>query len=426
MAIQFGHINDYSRAGSRKNPETKKTTTGCLGEAFRVEGYASHVKEPKEPIILFGSRDEIDKALEAYREGFRDSRGHKLRTDGKELLAGIFSFPPGTTKEKFLESLPTVIYFLIKKYGSSLRCILSHEDEPFLDETGEHHGEIHYHLHFFVVPEPHENFRDYHPGIKAKWQAKKDGLNHWDADQQYKWRMGDWQDELYREVGLPLGLVKERPKELQEKRLSRRQQRIINDAKKTSIKIQDDAKEKLSEANNILKKSKKEAKRIIQSAESEASKINKASETTSIIVETLTKKIEALKVEAIEEETKIEKLKLVANNEAQSIINKSKSEAKLILENAKETSEKNIKDSESNAQVIKRNAWKSAMDITKAAKREESRIINNARVFIDKLLEKVSKLQGGNSIVIWARKFLKSVDKKDDHHVVKAVVKKKR
>jgi hypothetical protein len=162
MAYQFGHINPYSRTGSKKDTGAK-TTAGCLGEAFREDGYASHVKDPKEPSLLLGSRKEIDTALKTYREGFRDSRGHKLRKDGMELLAGIFSWPPGTTKKKFLEGLPTLIYFLMKKYGSSLKCVLSHEDEPFLDETGKHHGETHFHVHFFVVPEPDENFRDYHP-----------------------------------------------------------------------------------------------------------------------------------------------------------------------------------------------------------------------------------------------------------------------
>lgn len=255
MAYQFAHIHAYSQSGSSRNPNPK-TTAGCLGEAFREEGMASHVKNPKEPEILLGSREELSNSIKKYRENFKDSRGHKLRKDGKELLAGVFSWPPGTLKNQFTESLPTVLFFLMKKYSKSLRCVLSHEDEPFLDENGKYHGQTHFHIHFFIVPEAIENFRDYHPGIYAKWKVKKDGLNHWDADDRYKWSMGDWQNEVYHEVSLPLGWEKERPKEKIEKRLSSREQKIITTAKELSIQIQDEARKK---AEMIVKDAKQKA-----------------------------------------------------------------------------------------------------------------------------------------------------------------------
>jgi len=320
---QFAHIDAYSKTGSKKDLEPK-TTAGCLGEAFREEGFATHVKNPKEPVLLLGSRVEIETSLKAYEEGFRDSRCHKLRKDGKELLAEVFSWPPGTTKEEFEASLLIVLFNLMERYGVSLRCVLSHEDEPYLDENGKHHGETHYHIHAFVVPEPEENFRDYHPGIMAKWKARKEGLNHWDQDKFYKWSMGDWQDEINRKVGIPLGWVKARPKELQEKRLSRREQRIINAAKEKSIQIQDEAKkeaEKIekvakaradeqtrlilqdakkkakTEAENIIKQAldtaKKEAEKTIHNAKAEADKIkNKAVHDATMIRENLEKQRE--------------------------------------------------------------------------------------------------------------------------------------
>jgi hypothetical protein len=82
--------------------------------------------------------------------------------------------------------------------------------------------------------------------------------------------MGDWQEELYREVGLPLGLVKERPKELQEKRLSRREERIIIAAKETSILIQAEAKEKSEKIVTEAKEKMNEAKQVLQEAKSDA------------------------------------------------------------------------------------------------------------------------------------------------------------
>jgi len=266
MAYQFGHINAYSQTGSI-NSSNPKITTGCLGEAFRDEGMASHVNDPKKPIILLGSREEINSALKNYEDKFKDSRGHKLRKDGKELLAGVLSWLLGTASNQYNMYLPLIIFYLMKKYGSSLRCILSHEDEPFFDETGKYHGETHFHIHFFVVPKSTENFRDYHPGLMAKWQAKEDGLNHWEADDRYKWRMGDWQDELNREVGIPLGWLKARPKELQGKRLSRRQYKIIKAAKEESIQIKNEAK---IEAKKIIENANTQANSLINNAEKKA------------------------------------------------------------------------------------------------------------------------------------------------------------
>jgi len=310
MAYQFAHIIPYSRTGSKKDPEPK-TTAGCLGEAFREQGFAAHVENPKQPVLLLGSSVEIDTSLKAYREGFRDSRGHKLRKDGKELLAEVPSWPPGTTKEEFEASLHIVLFNLMERYGSSLRCVLYHEDEPFLDETGKHHGEIHFHIHAFIVPEPDENFRNYHPGMMAKWQARKEGLNHWEQDKRYKWTMGDWQDEINRKVGIPLGWVKARPKELREKRLSRREQRIINAAKEKSIQIQDAAKKKAeAEAENIIKQAldtaKKEAEKIIHNANAEADKIiNNAVHDATMIGENLEKQREKILTDTSKDQKEI-------------------------------------------------------------------------------------------------------------------------
>jgi len=262
MAYQFARIHAYSQSGSTRN-SNPKTTAGCLGEAFRNEGMASHVKTPKKPEILLGSREEIDLAIKNYRENFKDSRGHKLRKDGKELLAGVVSWPPGTSKNFFNDSLNVVKFFIMNKYGSSLKCVVSHEDEPYLDEKGKHHGETHYHIHFFVVPKSHENFRDYHEGIYAKWQARKEGLNHWKQDIRYKRSMGDWQEKFYREVGIHLGWKKERPKKLKEKRLSNREYKIIKDAKEKSVQIQNDAK---IEAEKIISDSKEQAEIVLQNA----------------------------------------------------------------------------------------------------------------------------------------------------------------
>jgi len=325
MAYQFARIHAYSQSGSTKNPNPK-TTAGTLGEAFRDEGMASHVKNPKEPEILLGSSEDINNAIKKYREFFKDSRDHKLRKDGKELLAGVVSWPPGTSKEIFNDGLSVVIFFLMKKYGSSLKCVVSHVDEPFLDENGKHHGETHFHIHFFVVPEPNENFRDYHEGIYAKWQARKEGLNHWEQDERYKWRMGDWQDEFYREVGIHLGCEKERPKELKEKRLSNKEYKIIKTAKEKSVQLQNDAKMKAEKEiakilNNVNEKANKQAEIIIKKAKNDA-KI----EAEKIITNTKEKLNEAKQIrDNAKNEADLQKN--IAKNKADEIIKNANDEA---------------------------------------------------------------------------------------------------
>jgi len=242
MNYQFAHVYTYSQSGGKKGGFK---VSGCLGEAFRDDGFTSHIEKPDKEIgLLYGSRGDVEKAVEAYQEGFKDSRGHKLRKDGKSLLAGVFSWPPGTKKEAFEAGNKVLLEYLQKEYGPALRCVLTHEDEPFL--RGDHKGETHFHIHFHVVPEPDQSMKELHPGLKAKADARADGKNVFDQDQAYKWAMGDWQDKINREVGARLGLIRLGPKE---KRLSRREQKVLDDAEKKAQGIKETA---VKEAESII------------------------------------------------------------------------------------------------------------------------------------------------------------------------------
>jgi hypothetical protein len=86
-----------------------------------------------------------------------------------------------------------------------------------------------------VVPELSQNMKELHPGLKAKADARAEGKNVFDQDQAYKWAMGDWQDKINREVGAVLGLVRLGP---QQKRLSRREQKILDDAQKAANQLE--------------------------------------------------------------------------------------------------------------------------------------------------------------------------------------------
>jgi len=246
MAYQFAHIYTYSKSGGKKGDFK---VSGCLGEAFRDDGFCDHITNPEKNVSLaFGDRAAAEKAIQNYEDNFKDSRGHKLRKDGKALVAGVFSYPPGTTEEMFQERTEYLIKWLKKEYGSGLRCVLSHKDENFKQK--ELSDQIHYHTHFFVVPEITENIDKYHPGIAAKKKARADKKNKLGEDLAYKWAMGDWQDKINKELGQLFGLDRERPEEQKEKRLSRREYKILAAAEA----IKDTCKEKENILNDKMSK----------------------------------------------------------------------------------------------------------------------------------------------------------------------------
>jgi len=128
---------------------------------------------------------------------------------------------------------------------------------------------------------------------------------------------------------------------------------------------------------------------------------------------------EALVEKGIEasREIKIE-AKEKAENEADEIIRKAKkeadkinTEAKGILQTAKNQADKIKESAEADAKKTKDDAWHVAQTITDASKKEAASILNKAKGFINLLLDKVSKLQGGESLVKWAKTYIISVNK---------------
>jgi hypothetical protein len=257
MGVQFFHVNAYSMGG--KNP-----VSGCLGEAFRLgDQYTTHIEKPVKPTPLFGSLEGINSALERYVLETTDKRGHKLRKDAMSLLAGVYSFPPGTTEAEYQKGLPEVVAACHKRYGGNLRAIVPHYDEPY--KTGEHAGETHFHVHFYAVADPPGQFLDLHPGYKAKRAADKHTRNSSPDDKKkyaelgnlaYKAAMKKEQDWWYREAGKKIDLDR---LGLDEGRLSRRAKKRIDSL--------------TGEAVETLKNAQKEAARIQGEAAAAAQKI---------------------------------------------------------------------------------------------------------------------------------------------------------
>ncbi len=164
MSYQFIHIEAYSRSGTKRQINksggkvvsiNKRSARQIGEEACRIEGACSHVANPQEPGRLYGVSplEAVDMA-EAWAEQKKDPKGRKYRADGSCLLAGVISLN-AQDAEKWEAYKVDCLEYLKEQYGPRLKSVVEH-----LDEANPH-------LHFYVVPEPTEDFDDIHVGKKA-------------------------------------------------------------------------------------------------------------------------------------------------------------------------------------------------------------------------------------------------------------------
>ena len=221
MAYQFIHIENYGLSPSKKAKVKKPTVDEVLNEAERKEGYTPHIASPKPPITLYGSINDVRKAVDQYVLGTTDAKGRKLRSDANVLLAGVVSLPRDMGNDWELYKQKS-IKWLQEKYGDRLKAIVEHTDES------------HPHLHFYAVEPPGKPF-DLHPGITAfrKTQGKGKKLAMIQA-------MRDFQDDFWRNVSAPFGLPK----------LGPRKQRLT----RAEWKAQQDQLKKIRQINKIVEK----------------------------------------------------------------------------------------------------------------------------------------------------------------------------
>lgn len=198
-ASQWFHVETYGKTSGKKGKE-RWTSGKVLDEAFRVEGAHPHVKNPREPEILMGSREAVEQAITAL-DGIKDSRGRKRRADSRDLLAGVASFPiPVKRMEQgdpedlrhFERWLKLCTDYLERKYKNQLKAVVFHQDEGFP------------HIHFYVVPET-GRMADIHMGQAASDTAKTQGKR---AESAYVEGMRNWQDEYFQEVGFHCGFTR--------------------------------------------------------------------------------------------------------------------------------------------------------------------------------------------------------------------------
>jgi len=374
MRYQFIHIEAVSKSGRDLyyHNNGKKTVTGhisidsVLGEAGRLDGYISHIENPQPPVILYGDKDrgieDVRQKTDEWNEGSKDARGHKIRKDANILLAGVASYPPKEDNEdekdydaKRNAFEADLIKWLKKVYGEDLALVLRHDDEPF---KGRNEGKIHYHWHYYCVKKPGKKF-DLHPGFKAR--AEKD-ISRQDkknitSDQikealkegklAYRNVMSAFQERFYQELSKFHGFKRYGPIRLRRTRSEQKEFEKIRD--------------------QVIKTAKKEA-------EKEALKITEQ-----------------------------------ANNEADKIRNQAKFNAQSTIQTAETQAAVIRKKADEDAKKTKDDAWKSAKIIKEAAEKQAEAILTNAKGFINVFLEQAAKLPRGETLIKWAKTFIKKV-----------------
>ena len=194
---QFAHINHagLKASNNERGRDKKWTASKILAEAARVPGNIAHVLNPQKPRWIIGSREAVQQRQADWREQAREASGKaRLRATSPSLACAVFSWPRGREPE-WEAYRDAVIAYQLKKFGPK-RVVGAVEH---LDEANQH-------IHVYLVPFDGEPFGTVHPGIAARVRARALPENH--VRIAYAAAMVEWQDELWREMGRPHGLLR--------------------------------------------------------------------------------------------------------------------------------------------------------------------------------------------------------------------------
>jgi hypothetical protein len=184
---QYYHYETYGRNESTAKHKEGSNLESILGEAFREPKYSTHIDQDdtlvSPPEIAFSDIEFEEKTtkkdkLEIQKQRLKElaeayAKAKKLRYIDGCIIAGVVSYPPGTTLEtRNFIFVSLVLPFLKKKWGKNLRCVVTHNDEYFWDDE-EKKKEPHYQDHFYVIPDADGDIRltCLHEGNVAKREA---------------------------------------------------------------------------------------------------------------------------------------------------------------------------------------------------------------------------------------------------------------
>jgi len=186
-SVQFYHYETYGREASEATKKKGSSLYSILGEAFRDPEYSSHVQKidtedhPLEIVytnMIFDKGLGVKEKLNAQKEQLIHlaeayAKAKKLKKKDGCILAGVVSYPQGTTLEMLFDQRERfVLPFLKKKWGANLSCVIGHRDEYYwLDDIKTKIP--HYQDHFYVIQDAEGSKRitQLHAGKVAKNKA---------------------------------------------------------------------------------------------------------------------------------------------------------------------------------------------------------------------------------------------------------------
>jgi len=201
-SYQFFHLETY--AIKPKKGTNRQSAESVARECQRLEKSFPHIKNPKEPELLYGidTLNALSQVIELSRN-LTDNLGRKLRSDAQVISFGVASIKVESTDENWESDevkkwVQDTIDFLKNRFGDSFKSCVKHSDEQFC------------HLHICITPKLDENGRldlnSFHPGLAAQRACK--ATTKKEKDHAYKEAMRLLQDEYYAAVSIQNGQMR--------------------------------------------------------------------------------------------------------------------------------------------------------------------------------------------------------------------------
>lgn len=226
--IVFIHCQTFARKLNRAG----QSVSQIIAEGLRTGGYHPHVSNPRRPVMVFGDAMQFrrlhdDHVTQRKTRVMKNGRVsvRAIRADRHTLFTIVSSYPMPTESVeasseeqiRFKRWLDLTLQWVLEQYGTQLKTAFVHLDEAYP------------HVHFWLLPnDPSADAALLHPGKVAKRateaRLKSAGTPPREAvkagNRALKAAMRDWIDAYHREVGVPLGMLRDGPRR---RRLSRAQ-----------------------------------------------------------------------------------------------------------------------------------------------------------------------------------------------------------
>ena len=205
-SYQFFHLETY--AIKPKKGTLRPSAEAVARECQRAEQSFPHIKNPKEPEVLYGIQplDALAQTRELIKD-CKDTLNRKLRADSQVISMGIAGVKIENSdlaweSDNIKRWLQDTTDFLKNRFGDSFVSLVKHSDEKYC------------HVHICIIPKLDENGRldlnSFHPGLAAQRLSKAKTKSA--KDHAYKDAMRTLQDEYFQAVGLKNGQLRYGPK----------------------------------------------------------------------------------------------------------------------------------------------------------------------------------------------------------------------